>query len=184
MALFWEQGATRAELEYALLNRSYVADPVILTFQSALRASGDAVWDWMTSVRGISLEMRPFFRMTAPAGVQSLADVEFEPGKRLFRSRVFLFGVVPIGYSELTLLELTPGDGFVEQSPMASMHLWRHERRIRKNAAGDTVTVVDRLTFEPKQAKRVVAWFIRKVFEHRHRVLRANFGDAGIDGSA
>jgi ligand-binding SRPBCC domain-containing protein len=161
-----------------------MADPITLTFESSLRASRDAVWDWMTSVRGISLELKPFFRMTVPAGVESLADVQFEPDKPLFRSRVLLFGLLPIGYSDLTLLELTPGDGFVEQSPMASMDLWRHERRIQNASVGDTVTLVDRLTFEPKHARDVIAWFIRKVFEHRHRVLRANFGDAGVDSAA
>jgi len=89
---------------------------------------------------------------------------------------VFLFGIVPIDYSDLTLLELTPGNGFVEQSPMGSMKLWRHERRIQTAHPGDVVTVTDRLTFEPGWASALVVRFIKKVFEHRHDVLRRHFG--------
>src|SRR5215211_513005 len=126
-------------------------------------------------------------RACAPL-IHKLASMpeEFFGNRSLFRSRVFLFGLLPIGYSHLTLLELTPRDGFVEESPMTSMHLWRHERRIHDDSVGGTVTVVDRLTFEPKHARRVIAWFIGKVFEHRHRVLRANFAvaKAEADGTS
>ena len=153
-----------------------MAKPVTLVFESRLPATGAAVWEWITSVRGISTEMWPFFRMTVPRDIRSLADVDFHPGRRLFRSRVFLFGIVPIDYSDLTLLELTPGNGFVEQSPMGSMKLWRHERRIQTAHPGDVVTITDRLTFESRWASGLVVWFIKKVFQHRHAVLRRHFG--------
>jgi len=153
-----------------------MAEPVELFFESRLHASTGAVWQWITSVRGISAEMWPYFRMTAPPGMRSLQDVTFQPGKPLFRSRVFLFGFLPIDYSDLTLLELTPSEGFVEQSPMASMRLWRHERRIRTNPDGPGVILTDRLTFEPRWARGVVAWFLGKVFQHRHAVLRRHLG--------
>jgi hypothetical protein len=126
-------------------------------------------------VSGISREMSPFFRMTAPPDFQSLADVRVEPGKRLFRSRVFLFVVLPIDYSDITLLELTPQQGFVEQSPMRSMRLWRHERRIESADSDDAVILIDRLTFEPRHARAFVGWFMNKVFRHRHAVLRKAF---------
>jgi ligand-binding SRPBCC domain-containing protein len=153
-----------------------MAEPVDLFFESPLQASAEAVWQWITSVQGISAEMWPYFRMTAPPGVGSLEDLAVQPGKRLFRSRVFLFGFLPIDYSDLTLLELTPLDGFVEQSPMGSMNLWRHERRVRPNLAGRGVILSDHLTFEPRWARSVVAWFIRRVFQHRHAVLRRQLG--------
>ena len=151
-----------------------MSDPIRLTFTSELRAPASEVWAWITSVAGISSELRPFFRMSAPAGVRTLDDVEFRPGRVLFRSRVFLFGVLPVDHSDLTLVELVPGVGFVEQSPMGSMRLWRHERRIGRVSGG--VVLTDRLTFDPRHARPFVAWFIGRVFRHRHRVLRARFG--------
>ena len=159
--------------------RETTGTPVELHFASRLDACGEAVWQWISSVRGISAELWPFLRMTVPRGVGNLADVAFRPGVPLFRSRVFLFGVLPIGSSDLTLLELVRGEGFVEQSPNASMKLWRHERRITP-APGDESGVVlrDDLRFEPKWAPRLVSWFIARVFRHRHAVLRRNFGGA------
>lgn len=40
--------------------------------------------------------MWPFFRMTVPKGVVSLNDVDLKLGVRMFRSYVFLFGVLPV----------------------------------------------------------------------------------------
>lgn len=102
------------------------------------------------------------------------------PGVPLFRSRILLLGLLPIDHSDLTLLELEPGVGFIEQSRMGSMKLRRHERHIVP-CPGDpaAVVLVDRLTFQPRRMKPLVDWFIRRVFKHRHDVLRANFGGPG-----
>lgn len=154
-------------------------DTISLRFESKLYAPAERVWEWITSVKGISAEMWPFFRMTAPKSIRSLNDVQIEPGVRMFRSYVFLFGVFPIDYSDMTLLELKAGKGFIEQSPMGSMELWRHERRIVPYLSDPgAVLLVDQLTFRPRMAKRLVGWFIRRVFTHRHEVLRANLGGA------
>jgi ligand-binding SRPBCC domain-containing protein len=154
-------------------------DTLSIRFESRLLAPTERVWEWITSVKGISAEMWPFFRMTAPKSIRSLADVQIQPGVRMFRSHVFLFGFLPVDYSDMTLLEFKPGIGFVEQSPMGSMKLWRHERHIvpcpNDPAA---VLLVDQLTFQPRMMKRLVGWFIRRVFIHRHNVLRANLGGA------
>jgi ligand-binding SRPBCC domain-containing protein len=168
---------------------------VELVFRSALRASPARVWEWMTSVDGIAAELWPFFRMTMPPGVRSLTDVassaasgvpiRWQPGKLLFRSHVFLFGILPIDRSDLTLLELTPGTGFVEESPMLSMRLWRHERWLTPTADGAGVILTDRLTFAPRWATPLVAWFIARTFTHRHAVLRRAFdGVPANDGRA
>jgi ligand-binding SRPBCC domain-containing protein len=146
--------------------------PVELFFESELTATPAQAWEWITSLKGILQEMWPYFRMTAPAGVDNIGSIKVLPGQPLFRSWVLLFGLLPIDRSDLTLIEITPGEGFVEQSPMASMKRWRHERRIITRGGGCTVT--DRLTFEPKLAAPLVAWFIRTVFTHRHQVLRRN----------
>lgn len=156
-----------------------MSNVVSLHFESKLHACAENVWEWITSIKGIRAEMWPFFLMTAPKGVQSLSNVRVTPGVRMFRSYVFLFGVLPIDYSDMTLLELKDGQGFVEQSPMGSMRLWRHERRIVPCPSdSNAILLVDQLTFQPRMAKRLVGWFIRRVFIHRHNVLKANFGGA------
>jgi len=127
-------------------------------------------WAWITSVEGILSEMRPWICMTVPRGVSRLDDVAFVPRRPLFRSRMYIFGLVPFGHSDLTLLELTDGVGFVEQSPMTGMKLWRHERSIEPREGG--CTLIDELTFEPRVAGPLVAWFVRRIFAHRHAVLR------------
>ena len=146
---------------------------ISLQFESRLSAPRERVWDWIVSMDGISGEMWPILRMTTPRGVRRLADVDVKPGTRLFRSYVLLFGVLPIDWSDLTLLELERGRGFVEESPMGSMRRWRHERRI-VDCPDDpsAVLLVDRLTFEPRWARTIVGWFVHRFFEHRHRRLR------------
>jgi hypothetical protein len=149
--------------------------PISMRFESKLSAPPGRVWEWITSLEGISTEMWPFFRMTFPKGVRSLNDVEIKHGIRMFRSYVFLFGILPIDYSDMTLMELDTGKGFVEQSPMGSMSLWRHERRLTEcRSDPPAVILVDILTFCPRIAKRFFGWFIRHVFIHRHKVLKAN----------
>jgi ligand-binding SRPBCC domain-containing protein len=150
--------------------------PISLRFESKLQAPKASVWEWITSIEGISAEMWPYFRMTTPKGIRSLTDLKVNLGDRLFRSYVFLFGVLPIDYSDMTLIELDPGQGFVEQSPMGSMTLWRHERRlIPFPSEKGTVQLVDQLTFQPRFVSRFVGWFIKQVFVNRHKVLRAHF---------
>jgi len=152
---------------------------ISLRFESKLLAPTERVWEWITSVEGISAEMWPLFCMTFPKGIRSLSDLQIKPGVRMFRSFVFLFGVLPIDYSDMTLLELDTGQGFIEQSPMGSMRLWRHERQIVPCPSDpEAVLLVDQLTFSPRMARRLVAWFIRRVFTHRHTVLKANLGGA------
>jgi ligand-binding SRPBCC domain-containing protein len=152
---------------------------ISLRFESKLHAPTELVWEWITSVKGISAEMWPFFRMTTPKGIRSLSDLHINPGVRMFRSYVFLFGVLPIDYSDMTLVELDDGLGFVEQSPMGSMKLWRHERRIVPCPSDPSaVLLVDQLTFRPRIARHLVEWFIRHVFTHRHKVIRANLDGA------
>ena len=146
---------------------------VELTFRSDLRAPPERVWAWMTSVEGIARELWPVLKMTVPRSVRSLQDMPIEPGRPLFRSWILLFGVLPIDRSDLTLLQLEDGRGFVEQSPMLSMKLWRHERTL--DATGDRTTLTDKLTFTPRFATALTRWFIRMVFTHRHAVLRKQF---------
>jgi|SRR5579862_341822 len=150
---------------------------VTLTFASTLAVSPQAAWSWATSVAGITAELRPLLRMTTPPGITSILDLDVQLGGPLFRSWVFLFGVLPIDRSDLTLIELDVGHRFMEQSPMLSMKLWRHERTIEPNQMGCTLT--DRLDFQPRVAIGATRWFIAKVFTHRHEVIRRNLRNSG-----
>ncbi len=146
----------------------------MLTFKSKLAVPAEESWRWAVSVDGISSELRPLLKMTTPRNVKSLLDLDIRLGQRLFRSWILLFGILPVDRSDLTLVELEPGRRFLEQSPMLSMLLWRHERIVTPIAGGSTIT--DRLEFRPRFSKRLTRWFVKKLFTHRHAVLRRTLG--------
>jgi ligand-binding SRPBCC domain-containing protein len=145
------------------------------TFSSRLSAPPAAVWDWITSFDGIGLEMAPYLSMSCPPGIDRIRPEDVVPGRRLFRSTIRLFALLPIDYSDLTLVGIEPGVGFVEQSPMGSMRRWRHARRIEPDGAGSVL--VDELTFEPRFGGRAAARVIEFFFNHRHRNLRRHLGE-------
>ncbi|WP_271103902.1 hypothetical protein [Pseudomonas tohonis] len=144
--------------------------PIELRFESHLAVSPGQAWSWITDVDRLREEMRPWLRMSVPAGVRNLEDLAVQPGDPLFTSHLWLFGVLPLGTSRLTLRELTPGVGFVEESPMTGMRLWRHERRLEHSASG--TRVIDQLTVAPLFGTPLVRLFLRLFFVNRHRVLR------------
>ena len=146
----------------------------VLNFETLVAASPAEAWSWITSLKGISKEMAPYIHMSAPNGVEDLSSIAFVPGVPMFRSWITLFGVLPIDYSKLTLLSLNSGIGFVEQSPMGSMKLWRHERHVTPSGAGSIIS--DTLTFQPRFAGRLVYVIVRAFFSHRHRMLEKNLG--------
>lgn len=129
--------------------------------------------------------MRPYFRMTSPEGVQSLADLKVELGAPFLHSRVFLFGFIPVGTWDFTLVDLEDKSGFVEESPSTFMTSWRHERRILDDPSDpSSVLLSDHVTFVPKAGRSLVGLFLKRVFEHRHRVLQRRFGCVGESGAA
>ena len=150
-----------------------MSSPFVLQFKSTLRSSRGEVWAWITSVEGITRETMPFFRMTTPAGIRSLTDVKFVSGKKLFRSVIYFGGLLPLDYSDLTLIELKQDEGFKECSPMFSMHRWQHERWIRNADQDGCVDLIDTLTFEPRFLRAFTGWLVNRIFVHRHAVLRA-----------
>jgi ligand-binding SRPBCC domain-containing protein len=141
-----------------------------LHFESTLPITPETAWRWITEVSCLRQEMRPWLWMSVPRQIRNLQDVAVEPGRPLFTSRLWLFGCLPLGVSRLTLLELTPGSGFVEQSPMTGMRLWRHERSLEPVEGG--VKLVDRLSVDPLLPAPLVRLFLRLFFTGRHRTLR------------
>ena len=148
-----------------------------LHFESHLAAAPEAVWRRVTSVEGIDDEMAPLLRMTFPRGMRALPSDAFVAGQRLCRSYLLLLRVLPVDWSDLTLVELEPGRRFLERSPMFSMAFWQHERIVTPSAQG--TTVVDNLAFCPRLLPRaLVRASVALFFRHRHARLRRRFGIA------
>lgn len=143
---------------------------ISLRFESTLRADPERVWRWITDVRCLRDEMRPLLWMSIPRGIRNLEDVAIVPGEPMFTSWLWLLGILPLGTSRLTLKELRAGEGFIEESPMTGMRLWRHERRLEPCAQG--TRVIDQLTVEPLFGSPLVKTFLRLFFAGRHRALR------------
>lgn len=141
-----------------------------LRFECILRADADLTWHWITDVRCLRDEMRPLLWMSIPRGITNLEDLLVIPGQPLFTSWLWLLGVIPLGTSRLTLREVRHGEGFIEESPMTGMHLWRHERTLEPCALG--TRVVDQLTVKPAFGAPLVKLFLRLFFASRHRALR------------
>jgi hypothetical protein len=57
---------------------------------------------------------------------------------------------------------------------MGSMRFWRHERTIYPVESGCRVT--DALTIEPLFGGPLAVAFVRKLFAHRHKMLRKHLG--------
>src|SRR4051794_17961348 len=145
---------------------------------SLVAAPRDAVWARVASVAGVNHELGPLLRMTAPRDVGDIDPATAPLGRRWFRSWVLLFGVVPVDYDDLTLIEVEPPRRFLERSPMLSMKQWQHERILEPEASGTRVT--DRLTFTPRLGfiKPLAVRIVRALFRHRHRRLVSWFSSA------
>jgi ligand-binding SRPBCC domain-containing protein len=143
---------------------------------SIVPADVESVWAHASSMKGVSRELWPLLRMTYPGGADSLVREPFVPGERLFRSRLLLFGILPIDRSDLTLIELQPGSRFLERSPMATQRVWEHERLLEPVAGGTRVT--DRLTWRGRfaGAGMMFGLSVPILFKWRHRRLKHIFG--------
>jgi ligand-binding SRPBCC domain-containing protein len=149
------------------------------TFVSHLRAPPERVWDHASSFAGVNRELGPLVRMTHPAGVPRLTPAAFPPGRTAFRSWLLLFGLLPIDFDDIALVELEPGRGFSEVSRTLNLREWRHRRSIAPAPGGCEVR--DDIGLVPywRPAGPVLAWVYRVVFRWRHAVLRRLFGRAG-----
>lgn len=147
-------------------------------FSSRLAAPAAEVWSHATSMRGVNRELFPLVRMTHPAGLESLEEVEVPLGRRAFRSWILFAGFLPIDYDDLTFIELEPGR-FLERSPMLTQREWQHERRVDPIDNGGCA-VTDRVRFVPRIAALGPLFLpvFRMAFALRHRNLRSRFGAA------
>lgn len=147
--------------------------PITLRFESTLAGTPSEVWQWVASPEGIRGEMLPWLHLSMPPGVRRLEDLDIRYGEPLFASRMRFLGVLPLGTFHPTFLELSPDDGFIEESPITWMKRWRHERRLRPSPDG--VILTDELTLVPLFGAPLVRRFVEAFFAHRHRRLRRQF---------
>lgn len=148
-----------------------------IAVSSRLGATPAEVWDRVITPQGISDEMHPYLRMTIPAGVERLDPESIELGKKIGRSWILLFGLLPFDYDDITLVRLDPGRGFLERSQMLSQRVWEHERTLEPTPDGGCL-IADRVSWQPRLGlpasllRPVIGWF----FRHRHKRLRRHFG--------
>jgi ligand-binding SRPBCC domain-containing protein len=115
--------------------------------------------------------------MTMPPGLRgrTLEDAPQVLHRPLGKAWLLLFGVLPVGFDDMTLVGFEPGRYFHEVSRIALLPRWEHERRVSPDGAAACL-VHDRLTFEPRLARlpgvrRLVAAVVGALFSHRHRRL-------------
>lgn len=119
----------------------------VILRSSELRAPADVVWRHAISPQGVNREFRPWLRMTFPANAGDFTET-WQPGQRLFRSWILLFGVLPVEYDDLAFAEIEPGRRFLERSTMLTQRVWEHERIVEPTPGGCRVT--DRVRFVPR----------------------------------
>ena len=143
---------------------------------STLAADLASVWGRAVTAEGIDDELRPWLGMSFPTGA-GIDTVEL--GVPLGRARLRLFGLLPVEYDDLVVVELEPGRRFREDSTMRSMRRWEHERTVEASPEGGSV-VADRVSLEPRAVLRWAGPLLRAVvtglFAHRHRRLARRHG--------
>ena len=142
---------------------------------TSVPAPAEDVWARVVTPAGINDEFWPWLTMSMPSGTIGLSIDGLELGRPVGRSWIRLFGVLPVDYDDLTIVELEPGRRFLERSRLFSAPHWQHERVVEPIDAG-TSRVTDRLTFTPRPGMgRLGPSIVRAIFAHRHRRLVRHF---------
>lgn len=145
---------------------------------TVIATPADRVWSRVTDPEGINDEMLPWMTMRMPRSARGLTVDTLPLNTVLGRAWILLFGVVPVDYDRLSIVELVPGRYFHEVSTMLSMRRWEHERTLMP--IDETATrVTDRITLEPRLRGigPVIARILRAFFGHRHRRLARHFAE-------
>lgn len=147
---------------------------VVVKRTTRLAAPADEVWAHATSPEGINAELWPV-SMSYPPEVTELSEASIPLGQPWFTSTLRL-GRVPFDRHRLTVVELTPGRWFVEESSSLINGRWHHERAVVPTDDGCEVT--DRVTVEPRLpgGGALTRAIVERIFTRRHAVLAARFG--------
>jgi ligand-binding SRPBCC domain-containing protein len=132
-----------------------------------IAAPRQQVWRRIGTPEGINDELREQTLDTVPLG------------KPLGCSVFLLLRVLPIDYDRIVIAQREPEARFVEESTMASMRAWRHERTLVDLPDGGTA-LTDVVSFElrPHLARipgrgSLLTRALGRLFAHRHhRIVR------------
>ena len=151
--------------------------------RSIVDASPEAVWGRVVTPEGINDEMRPWMTMTVPSRAEGVTIDTLTVGTPIGRAWLRLFGIVPFDYDYLCVNLVEPGRRFREESTMASMRSWVHDRSVIAGPGGGT-EVIDVVTFSPRLVLVPLGPVLRLVlaafFRHRHRRLVRHFVGAPL----
>jgi len=146
------------------------------SISSHLGCTASELWGHAITPQGINRELFPLLKMTSPKSYQNRSGMTGVPlNQKLFRSWILLFGVIPVEYDDITVVEMIPEQKFVEVSTMCTQKVWRHERRFTQ--VSEVCEVTDQVTFEPKLKLfgPVQLMIFRLVFQLRHKNLKRIF---------
>lgn len=145
------------------------------TFSSAIALSPEAFWSSMT-MASVNAELSPWVRMSCPRDWRQRPMARWATDRALFRSVIFLFGMLPVDVHSFRLERVHPGRGFLECSRSWVNKVWRHERTTAATPGGcvvtDTVWIEGRVPLLTALLVPVYRW----IFRHRHRRLGALYG--------
>ena len=143
---------------------------------SVVNADAARVWRDALRFDKINDELMPLLKMTSPRDWSERTLDQVQPGQRLFRSWLLLFGLIPIDYDDICIAQIGPGYRFLERSQMMSASTWEHERIVIDELPG-TCRITDRVRFTARSAPlgTVLRWFVPRVFAHRHDQLKARY---------
>lgn len=114
--------------------------------------------------------------MRLPRSARELTIETLPVGKVLGRAWIILFGLIPVDYDRLAIVDLEPGRFFHEKSTMLSMRQWEHRRTLSPIDEG-TTRVTDHIVLVPRLGlvTPVMAKVLYAFFGHRHRRLQRHF---------
>lgn len=149
--------------------------------RSRLAIDPQTAWRRACSIEEVNRELWPLLRMRPPVAARGLGIDDAPLGSTIGRFWILLFGLVPVDFDDLCIVEVEAPRRFLERSRTAAFSSWRHERIIEpdEGEAGGCV-LTDRLRFELRAplrrlpgAERLATAAVRGLFAHRHRRLRS-----------
>ncbi|SFB51373.1 hypothetical protein SAMN05216266_11582 [Amycolatopsis marina] len=147
-----------------------------MRIQTELAVPVEPLWAHVTSFTGINDELRPLLRMTKPSRLDTGGLLDLTPPAELGKSVLLAFGVLPVDYDDIGIVEFEPSHRFLERSRMLSAVHWEHERVLTPTERG--CLLADRVEFEPRFAVTgaVLRTVVPRLFRHRHARLARRFG--------
>jgi ligand-binding SRPBCC domain-containing protein len=143
---------------------------------SIVAAPRSALWEHISTPALLNREFSPFLKMTFPKSVETLTPQTVPLGQKLCRSWILLFGLLPVEYDDVTLVEIEPGVRFVERSSMLTQSFWEHIRTLEDADSGCRVTDRVRFVSRLSLAGPLQQALVKAIFAWRHKRLTSLFG--------